>query len=545
MASQRARSLFGLILAFALSAGAERALNAATYTITAMPDLTFSPPDLLLQVGDVVVWKNGGGVHNVVADDGSFRCARGCDGRGGNGDPSGENWSFSFQIGAPGAYGFHCETHGGAGTGMSGILKVEEPSAGFVQFSMPTFVAAEGDSASVRVVRTGNGAGAVTVDYATADDAATAGQDYLAASGTLSWADGDVAERTISIPLLTDQVVEGSEAFRISLSNPTGGAGIGSPGLATIVIGEASQGPPPPPPGVLAPTAVLCDSRRLTGFLERTRVALPRSTKTPSLSLSFSATGDFAGIATSGNAAGSPEKALAFSTNPEETTLLRNPERPQLFSVSATRNDLNSDAVAAGSPDEIRLLINPTLELQDPLPANLLALDNLAGAPGKPADAKPGRGLGPLLTPCHGPFSARDVHVFRVLSKIVRVDVPAAKSVEIAIYRDSALDSYRLDAYAYDASGASLGRLSATLEVTTTPAGDLNQGMLRMEDRCAVGQTNDCTSLTVAGSLELIKPRASGQALASSYRVSTAGPADVGVDFADLLGGTTWRRPLS
>ena len=52
----------------------------------------FSPSQLTIHVGDTVEFlgyadSNSTGDHNVVADDGSFRCARGCDGEGGDGTP--------------------------------------------------------------------------------------------------------------------------------------------------------------------------------------------------------------------------------------------------------------------------------------------------------------------------------------------------------------------------------------------------------------------------------------------------------------------------
>ncbi|HXU31720.1 MAG TPA: hypothetical protein VN851_14190, partial [Thermoanaerobaculia bacterium] len=256
------------------------------------------------------------------------------------------------------------------------------------------------------------------------------------------------------------------------------------------------------------------------------------------------ATGDFAGIATSGNGPGTPEAALAFSSNPEETTLLRNPTRPQLFSVSLTRNDLNSDLVAAGNADELRLSVNPTLDANPPA-GNLLAIDNLAAAAGRLADAKPGRGLAPLLAPCHDDFSGSDVHVFRVLEKVVRGEAAGAKSVEMAIYRGEAPDTYRIDALPIGADGLGRGRLSALLEVAFTPAGDLATGTLRILDRCTAGQTANCTDVTGTAALALFKPVLPGVIPpATSYRVSTAGPASAAVDFADLLAGTSWRRPL-
>ena len=63
--------------------------------------------------------------------------------------------------------------------------------------------------------------GPVTVDYATADGTATAGEDYDAASGTLELAAGETS-KTIEVTVLTDTQDEGEETLTLSLSNATG-----------------------------------------------------------------------------------------------------------------------------------------------------------------------------------------------------------------------------------------------------------------------------------------------------------------------------------
>ena len=70
---------------------------------------------------------------------------------------------------------------------------------------------------------------AVTVDYATADGTAVAGEDYTATSGTLTFAAGETA-KTVSVPVLDDALDEGRETFSLKLSNATG---------AVIADGEA------------------------------------------------------------------------------------------------------------------------------------------------------------------------------------------------------------------------------------------------------------------------------------------------------------------
>lgn len=88
--------------------------------------LTFSPQTLDIDAGDTVTFLNFGGVHNVVADDGSFRCAHGCDndGHGGNGSATGQLWSVSVDFPNPGKVGYFCEVHGAPGDGMFGTINV-------------------------------------------------------------------------------------------------------------------------------------------------------------------------------------------------------------------------------------------------------------------------------------------------------------------------------------------------------------------------------------------------------------------------------------
>ena len=62
---------------------------------------------------------------------------------------------------------------------------------------------------------------ATTVQYATSDSTATAGSDYTATSGTLTFAVGDDA-KLIQVPITNDAVSDSGETFRMTLSNPSG-----------------------------------------------------------------------------------------------------------------------------------------------------------------------------------------------------------------------------------------------------------------------------------------------------------------------------------
>ncbi|NDV61617.1 hypothetical protein G0Q06_04060 [Puniceicoccales bacterium CK1056] len=95
--------------------------------------------------------------------------------------------------------------------------------------------------ASVTVRRSFGGTGALTLDYATADGSAVAGSDYSAASGSLSWADGDTSDKIITIAILPDALSEGIEDFSVTISNPSIGTIPAGEGTATVSILDAGQ----------------------------------------------------------------------------------------------------------------------------------------------------------------------------------------------------------------------------------------------------------------------------------------------------------------
>lgn len=86
---------------------------------------TFSPSTVNLLAGGTVTFTNLGGGHNVTANDGSFRCANGCDGdgQGGNGAPATNGWSVTITFPTPGSVGYNCEVH--VGLGMTGTINVQ------------------------------------------------------------------------------------------------------------------------------------------------------------------------------------------------------------------------------------------------------------------------------------------------------------------------------------------------------------------------------------------------------------------------------------
>ncbi len=110
------------------------------------------------------------------------------------------------------------------------------PAQGLFQFAARTFRVNETDAAAIiTVLRTGGSAGAVTVHYAMGGGTATAGSDYTAVAGILSFAAGETS-KTFQVPLHDDAAVEGRESVRLTLGSPTGGAGLGTPSFASLVL---------------------------------------------------------------------------------------------------------------------------------------------------------------------------------------------------------------------------------------------------------------------------------------------------------------------
>jgi hypothetical protein len=104
-----------------------------------------------------------------------------------------------------------------------------------LQFGAPSTTAVEGGNATLTVTRVGSTSEPVSVDYATGPGTATV-SDFTSASGTLSWAAGDSAAKTISIPITNDQAAEGAESFAVNLLNPSSAATLGSPASAAVTI---------------------------------------------------------------------------------------------------------------------------------------------------------------------------------------------------------------------------------------------------------------------------------------------------------------------
>lgn len=97
----------GLLLVF-------RSSPAALHEVV-LSGLSFTPSQLTIQVGDTVRWRNQGGFHDVVSDDGLFL----------SGAPTSANFVFSHTFDTPGTFGYFCSVHGAPNQGMAGRIIVE------------------------------------------------------------------------------------------------------------------------------------------------------------------------------------------------------------------------------------------------------------------------------------------------------------------------------------------------------------------------------------------------------------------------------------
>ena len=96
----------------------------------------------------------------------------------------------------------------------------------------------------VTLTRTGGSKGAVSVEAFTSDGSAIAGLDYTALTQTVSWADGDIANKTVTVTILDDVLAEFKENFNIGLRNATGGVAVSTAnGVANIGI-NSNEIPP-------------------------------------------------------------------------------------------------------------------------------------------------------------------------------------------------------------------------------------------------------------------------------------------------------------
>lgn len=122
-----------------------------------------------------------------------------------------------------------------------------EAVPGFFEFN-ETFmkVSRTVGTALIPVKRFGGANGPVSVNYATSNSSAIADVHYNTSSGTLSWDDGDTTPKIIPVPIIFDAEPKQARQFRITLSSPSAGTGVGTYNATAVLIEDPSATLPPP-----------------------------------------------------------------------------------------------------------------------------------------------------------------------------------------------------------------------------------------------------------------------------------------------------------
>ncbi len=114
-------------------------------------------------------------------------------------------------------------------------------------FAINDVTISEGNSGTKNAIFTVNLSAAsgktTTVKFATVNGTATAGSDYTATSGTLTFAPGETT-KTIAVPIIGDTVVESNETFTVKLSGATNATIADTQGVATITNDDITPGLP-------------------------------------------------------------------------------------------------------------------------------------------------------------------------------------------------------------------------------------------------------------------------------------------------------------
>ena len=116
-------------------------------------------------------------------------------------------------------------------------------AGGSVQFTVASIQVIEDIGLlNVTVVRSGGSVGNLTVDYSTSNGTATAGQDYTATSGTLTFVGGETS-KSFQVPIVDDAITEPSETFTVALGNTPNLESLGAPSTLLVTLQDRTTVP--------------------------------------------------------------------------------------------------------------------------------------------------------------------------------------------------------------------------------------------------------------------------------------------------------------
>ncbi len=116
--------------------------------------------------------------------------------------------------------------------------KSTHPAGAMQHAAAATSALKNAGTATLAVTRTGGSTGPVSVNFTIANGTALAGTDYTApTTGTLNWADGDTAAKTITITLLNPATIAANKTLAVTLASPLYGS-LGATTVNTFTIAE-------------------------------------------------------------------------------------------------------------------------------------------------------------------------------------------------------------------------------------------------------------------------------------------------------------------
>ncbi len=138
-------------------------------------------------------------------------------------------------------------TYGAQSQARFDVLDADAPTAGVLNYDARIFYGAEGSTATITVRRDSGSTGAASVNYATSNTlpvirfnmerlpSASAGQHYIATTGTLNWAAGDSATKSFTVTLPATGSTAGTLQVGLYLTSPTG-AVLGNSASSVLTI---------------------------------------------------------------------------------------------------------------------------------------------------------------------------------------------------------------------------------------------------------------------------------------------------------------------
>lgn len=113
---------------------------------------------------------------------------------------------------------------GGATLGRTSstlVIVDNDFAAGRIGFTTNAVTADEGAGfVTITVQRIGGSVGTSQVTLSTSDISAISGVDYSGTNVVLKWSNGDISDRTVTIPILDQNSVDANRTFKVTLSNP-------------------------------------------------------------------------------------------------------------------------------------------------------------------------------------------------------------------------------------------------------------------------------------------------------------------------------------